>query len=117
MRPDTIVSDPCAYQWDHGYTNGLLPANRRLSILGKRAAMNEVYAKYFPVAAPARSTVQAAGLPKDALVEIELIAALRGVSQPNHPHFDVASDLPDLADAFRVEHYRRTHIDNHNMRH
>ena len=40
------------------------------------AAMNEVYAKYFPVAAPARSTVQAAGLPKDALVEIELIALL-----------------------------------------
>src|ERR1700719_4721215 len=40
------------------------------------AAMNEVYAKYFPVAAPARSTVQAAGLPKDALVEIELVAAV-----------------------------------------
>ena len=38
--------------------------------------MNEVYAKYFPVAAPARSTVQVAGLPKDALVEIELVAAL-----------------------------------------
>ena len=40
------------------------------------AAMNEVYATYFPVAAPARSTVQVAGLPKDALVEIELVAAL-----------------------------------------
>jgi 2-iminobutanoate/2-iminopropanoate deaminase len=40
------------------------------------SAMNEVYAKYFPVAAPARSTVQVAGLPKDALVEIELVAAL-----------------------------------------
>ena len=40
------------------------------------AAMNEVYAKYFPVAAPARSTVQAARLPRDALVEIELVAAL-----------------------------------------
>jgi reactive intermediate/imine deaminase len=40
------------------------------------AAMNEVYAKYFPVAAPAGSTVQAAGLPKDALVEIELVAVL-----------------------------------------
>jgi 2-iminobutanoate/2-iminopropanoate deaminase len=40
------------------------------------AAMSEVYAKYFPVAAPAGSTVQAAGLPKDALVEIELIAVL-----------------------------------------
>ena len=40
------------------------------------AAMNEAYAKYFPVAAPARSTVQAARLPRDALVEIELVAAL-----------------------------------------
>src|SRR3974390_3949123 len=40
------------------------------------AAMNDVYAKYFTVAAPARSTIQAAGLPKDALVEIELVAAL-----------------------------------------
>jgi 2-iminobutanoate/2-iminopropanoate deaminase len=40
------------------------------------AAMNEVYAKYFPVAAPARSTVQVTALPKDALVEIELVAAL-----------------------------------------
>ena len=40
------------------------------------AAMNEVYAKYFAVDAPARSTVQAAGLPKDALVEIELVAVL-----------------------------------------
>ena len=40
------------------------------------AAMNEVYAKYFAAAPPARSTVQAAGLPKDALVEIEVIASL-----------------------------------------
>jgi len=38
------------------------------------AAMNEVYAKYFPAAPPARSTVQVSRLPKDALVEIELIA-------------------------------------------
>jgi len=40
------------------------------------AAMNEVYAKYFRSAAPARSTVQVARLPKDALVEIEVIAGL-----------------------------------------
>ena len=40
------------------------------------AAMNEVYAKYFTSAPPARSTVQVARLPKDALVEIELIAGL-----------------------------------------
>jgi 2-iminobutanoate/2-iminopropanoate deaminase len=39
-------------------------------------AMNEVYGKYFSAAPPARSTVQAARLPKDALVEIELIATL-----------------------------------------
>jgi len=39
------------------------------------AAMNEIYAKYFPSAPPARSTVQVARLPKDALVEIEVIAA------------------------------------------
>ncbi len=37
-------------------------------------AMNEVYAKYFTAAPPARSTVQAARLPKDALVEIDVIA-------------------------------------------
>jgi 2-iminobutanoate/2-iminopropanoate deaminase len=40
------------------------------------AAMNEVYALYFPSAPPARSTVQVARLPKDALVEIEVIAIL-----------------------------------------
>jgi 2-iminobutanoate/2-iminopropanoate deaminase len=41
------------------------------------AAMNEVYAKYLApegIVAPARSTVAVAGLPKDALVEIEVIA-------------------------------------------
>jgi len=40
------------------------------------AAMNEVYGKYFSVAPPARSTVQVARLPKDALVEIEVVASL-----------------------------------------
>jgi 2-iminobutanoate/2-iminopropanoate deaminase len=39
-------------------------------------AMNEVYAKYFSSAPPARSTVQVSRLPKDALVEIEVIAGL-----------------------------------------
>jgi len=38
------------------------------------AAMNEVYARYFTAAPPARSTVQVSRLPKDALVEIEVIA-------------------------------------------
>jgi 2-iminobutanoate/2-iminopropanoate deaminase len=39
------------------------------------AAMNEVYAKFFTLAPPARSTVEVARLPKDALVEIEVIAS------------------------------------------
>ncbi|KAL3821045.1 hypothetical protein ACJIZ3_006950 [Penstemon smallii] len=38
--------------------------------------VNEVYAKYFPTPAPARSTYQVAALPMDARVEIECIAAL-----------------------------------------
>lgn len=43
------------------------------------AAMNEVYARYLApdgAVKPARSTVAVAGLPKDALVEIEIIASL-----------------------------------------
>lgn len=40
------------------------------------AAMNEVYGKFFAAAPPARATVQVARLPKDAFVEIEVIAAL-----------------------------------------
>jgi 2-iminobutanoate/2-iminopropanoate deaminase len=39
------------------------------------AAMNEVYARHFSSAFPARSTVQVSRLPKDALVEIEVIAS------------------------------------------
>ncbi len=41
------------------------------------AIMNEVYAKHFTGAPPARSTVQVARLPKDARVEIEVIAQVR----------------------------------------
>ena len=38
------------------------------------SAMNEVYAKYFSTHKPARSTIQAAGLPKAARVEMDAIA-------------------------------------------
>jgi 2-iminobutanoate/2-iminopropanoate deaminase len=41
------------------------------------AAMNEVYATMFASPAPARSTIQAARLPRDARVEIDVIARLR----------------------------------------
>jgi len=39
-------------------------------------AMNEVYARAFGDACPARSTVAVAGLPRDVRVEIEVVAAL-----------------------------------------
>jgi 2-iminobutanoate/2-iminopropanoate deaminase len=48
-----------------------------LKDMGDFAAMNAIYGKYFApegVVAPARSTVEVARLPKDALVEIEAIA-------------------------------------------
>ena len=38
------------------------------------ASMNQVYGKYFSSAPPARSTVEVARLPKDVLVEIDVIA-------------------------------------------
>jgi len=47
-----------------------------LKDMSEFVAMNEVYARYFTAAPPARSTVQAARLPKDALVEIEVVASL-----------------------------------------
>ena len=47
-----------------------------LSDMEDFAAMNEVYGKFFTGAPPARSTVQAARLPKDARVEIEAVALI-----------------------------------------
>jgi 2-iminobutanoate/2-iminopropanoate deaminase len=38
------------------------------------AAMNEIYGRHFGAAPPARSTVEVARLPKDVLVEIDVIA-------------------------------------------
>jgi len=45
-----------------------------LKDMGDFAAMNEVYARYFGANPPARSTVEAARLPRDVRVEIDLIA-------------------------------------------
>jgi 2-iminobutanoate/2-iminopropanoate deaminase len=44
--------------------------------LGDFAAMNQVYASFFPGDPPARSTTQAAALPLGALVEIDVVAAI-----------------------------------------
>lgn len=47
-----------------------------LQDMGEFAAMNEVYARWFGAHKPARSTVQAARLPRDVKVEIDVVAAL-----------------------------------------
>ncbi len=45
-----------------------------LKSMGDFAAMNDVYAKFFTANHPARATVEVARLPKDVLVEIDVIA-------------------------------------------
>ncbi|SPE60461.1 conserved hypothetical protein [Verrucomicrobia bacterium] len=45
-----------------------------MASLADFVGMNEVYAKYFKSDFPARSTIQVAGLPKGAAIEIEVIA-------------------------------------------
>jgi len=45
-----------------------------LKNMGDFAAMNEIYGRHFGAAPPARSTVEVARLPKDVLVEIDVIA-------------------------------------------
>jgi len=46
------------------------------SDMSEFAAMNEVYGSYFGSPAPARATIQAARLPRDVRVEIDLVAYL-----------------------------------------
>ena len=48
-----------------------------LAEMNEFTAMNEVYAKHFTGTPPARSTVQVARLPRDARVEIEVIAHMK----------------------------------------
>lgn len=54
--------------------NDVVKSTVFLSDMNNFAGMNAVYAKYYTANPPARSTVQVARLPKDALVEIETIA-------------------------------------------
>jgi 2-iminobutanoate/2-iminopropanoate deaminase len=53
-----------------------LKATVYLKDMNDFGAMNEVYARYFPANPPARSTVEAARLPRDVRVEIDLIVAV-----------------------------------------
>ena len=84
---NTLVTGDVAFQTDRVLKNvaGILSAAGTgldkvvrttvfLKNMGDFAAMNEVYARYFHTAPPARSTVEVARLPKDVLVEIDVIA-------------------------------------------
>ena len=52
----------------------VVKSNVFLKDMNNFAAMNAIYASYFKGAPPARSTVEVARLPKDCIVEIEMIA-------------------------------------------
>ena len=56
-----------------GFAN-VVKVNVYLQDMNDFVAMNEIYANYFPPPEPARTTVQVSRLPKDALVEIDLVA-------------------------------------------
>ncbi len=82
-----VINDDVALQTDRALKNlsailkaagsGLEKVVRTtvfLKNMGDFTAMNEVYGRYFSAAPPARSTVEVARLPKDVLVEIDVIA-------------------------------------------
>lgn len=52
----------------------VVKSNVFLKDMSEFAVMNEVYGKFFTSAPPARATVEVARLPKDVLVEIDVIA-------------------------------------------
>jgi 2-iminobutanoate/2-iminopropanoate deaminase len=56
--------------------NKVVKATVFLKDMNDFAGMNKVYSEYFTANFPARSTIQVARLPKDALVEIEVIAEI-----------------------------------------
>jgi 2-iminobutanoate/2-iminopropanoate deaminase len=59
-----------------------------LADIGDFQKVNEIYGSYFKQAPPARSTVQAGALPKNARIEIEVIA----VADSGSPAGEVAAD-------------------------
>ena len=56
---------------------GVVKTTVFLSDMNNFAEMNTIYAEYFVQPYPARSTVQVARLPRDVLVEIEVMAQLK----------------------------------------
>jgi 2-iminobutanoate/2-iminopropanoate deaminase len=59
-----------------GSTENIVKTTVFLRDMGEFAAMNAVYAEFFPLAPPARATVEAARLPRDVSIEIDCIAVI-----------------------------------------
>jgi len=75
VQTDRVLQNIKAILDDQGITfANVVKSTVFLTDLANFAGMNEVYAKYFTDNFPARSTIQVAGLPKGASVEIEVVA-------------------------------------------
>jgi 2-iminobutanoate/2-iminopropanoate deaminase len=74
-QTERVLKNLSAVLWEAGSNLGqVVKTTVFLKNMGDFAAMNEVYGKFFSKQPPARSTVEAARLPKDVLVEIDVIA-------------------------------------------
>jgi 2-iminobutanoate/2-iminopropanoate deaminase len=72
MRNLTAILEAGGASMDH-----VVRCTVYLADMNDFAAMNEVYGSYFSQPAPARATIQAVRLPKDARVEIDVVAVLQ----------------------------------------
>jgi 2-iminobutanoate/2-iminopropanoate deaminase len=78
MQTDVVLRNLTAVLEAAGTTLGrVVKTTVYLADMADFGAMNEVYARHFGDHKPARSTVQAARLPKDARVEIDAVALVR----------------------------------------
>jgi 2-iminobutanoate/2-iminopropanoate deaminase len=75
VQTDRVLQNVKAILDDQGLTFANVVKSTVFMVdLAGFGAMNEIYSKYFTENFPARSTLQVAGLPKGASVEIEVIA-------------------------------------------
>jgi 2-iminobutanoate/2-iminopropanoate deaminase len=75
VQADRVFQNIKAILDDQGLTfANVVKSTVYLTDLRHFGGMNEVYTKYFPDNFPARSTIQVAGLPKGAIIEIEIVA-------------------------------------------
>ncbi len=76
-QTERVLKNLSAVLWEAGSNlDHVVKTTVFLKSMGDFAVMNEVYGKFFSKQPPARSTVEAARLPKDVLVEIDVIAVL-----------------------------------------